>query len=1343
MSMRPFSTSSVLVAGVAASSFPLEGIQVIDGGGGNFSRSTCITDSDQLHLNGTIIAAQCCTTTGACLSLLPSRCGPPGQYDEDRGKLLEERIRGPTNTVRYDLAVWRCERDGFKLCNRSCDDVAVTCGYEMFPLWTSIPCITTTTTTVTTPDVIRCFQQTSIEYAQAHGANHVGGVPRTIVPGMVYCPEECPYASICQAANRVQCVRAQDCDYFDKRRKPINKTADGGGSYCMNCRIVGCVSCDESNICSECQSGMVLSNGKCISDWRFWIIIMAICAFISLWQMIDLLVSCRRPNKNKRAVSEALRYRSHCHLRDHTRVGHPMYSYTQAPIHSQPVGGPGMPLFFNWFLFIAVVGIWLSVLAYIFGSSGWAPPDDFDNICIFLKNPRARDSFSDPRTVGLDFETHADLPKPFEDEPVLLWTALSYGGTLLLTIFFFVHQGQLWLRLVGHHGAQPILQHYAIEATGFPPDATDHAELKAWMKAVVVDLGLGKFGHDPVMEVSVSYLIDHVQHEVTNLVDLHLLNFNQKRASRALTSDLGGVFDVTAFDDDALSPEQMEKESAGTFWVQLLAFVLLGADMHCCCRRRIRGYTPTLAIPDPEESEDMLARLECSGSVIFVMSTVDIRNKLLEKCRTEVPRMFKHHHISRMRGTTTEKAPEGGAGKKDHDHHDHPSSPTHSLGLPAERVIQFRPVCEEPDGILWQNFGVPARTRTRRFVIAIFVILLTVFIWLVLFFFWARFSMWTVGDSATVATLGLMALSAATVIGNALLAQVIVTLMDYIGFKYKSSSQQIYLGLMVFFNCFMVILIEFALVCHQAILKLSSDLPVKFYYDYGMRLSMQELAGMLIPMYILLPYIGEPFITILVPYWVGILRVKADRRISRGHAERLLQAPEIDIVNTPYTDLICNATVFMLCFLAPSNVHKILMPALAFFAVFTYLMARKRILSWQTAVTIGTDDLHRLESYLWALPLGLLAANLGVHVAPVENSGDRIGDKSLLFGGIFFVGHVVSHFCFVRFVIPSMMRLSTKPPDETYEQAFRRHKGATYRCTNPIEVLKPSHVGGGSDQLVFYRVGKEHLQPNAHRTYKEADGAVYSLNSLIKEFAWDPEEHAAGGHEEADEPVPEIDILYDLLGFEDSCQGNELKTLEEELAEADHEHETAFPTVSRDPEEVKGTDLAPQQKSYFIIDDVELPEDRGQSKRVCKKCHRRFVDIRNFDWSCRVHLGSFEEGMWECCGKLGKDAPGCDRSKHEPDELYDADAGSPSLEANSSAAPEPSSSTAPALGSNLSKQDSGEAGDADVQRPALAPPDSSPTDADGSAAPDSSPTDADRSGAPEPSPPEGEKIIAI
>ena len=57
----------------------------------------------------------------------------------------------------------------------------------------------------------------------------------------------------------------------------------------------------------------------------------------------------------------------------------------------------------------------------------------------------------------------------------------------------------------------------------------------------------------------------------------------------------------------------------------------------------------------------------------------------------------------------------------------------------------------------------------------------------------------------------------------------------------------------------------------------------------------------------------------------------------------------------------------------------------------------------------------------------------------------------------------------------------------------------------------------------------------------------------------------------------------------------------------------------------------------------------------CKKCSKEFNQKENYNWSCRTHQSAFGGEMWWCCGKKGKDQPGCKFGKHVIGEDEDED----------------------------------------------------------------------------------------
>jgi len=57
-----------------------------------------------------------------------------------------------------------------------------------------------------------------------------------------------------------------------------------------------------------------------------------------------------------------------------------------------------------------------------------------------------------------------------------------------------------------------------------------------------------------------------------------------------------------------------------------------------------------------------------------------------------------------------------------------------------------------------------------------------------------------------------------------------------------------------------------------------------------------------------------------------------------------------------------------------------------------------------------------------------------------------------------------------------------------------------------------------------------------------------------------------------------------------------------------------------------------------------------EDEKVCKNCQRVFIESENYNWSCRRHQSEYSGEIYWCCGKAGKDTPGCKISRHETKE---------------------------------------------------------------------------------------------
>jgi hypothetical protein len=76
-----------------------------------------------------------------------------------------------------------------------------------------------------------------------------------------------------------------------------------------------------------------------------------------------------------------------------------------------------------------------------------------------------------------------------------------------------------------------------------------------------------------------------------------------------------------------------------------------------------------------------------------------------------------------------------------------------------------------------------------------------------------------------------------------------------------------------------------------------------------------------------------------------------------------------------------------------------------------------------------------------------------------------------------------------------------------------------------------------------------------------------------------------------------------------------------------------------------------EQMKRSIVKLLQRKGNFDNSIKVCRNCSKEYSEKENFNWSCRVHQSEWGGEMWWCCGKRGKEQPGCKFSKHETKDI--------------------------------------------------------------------------------------------
>eukprot|EP00933_Yihiella_yeosuensis_P081210 TRINITY_DN94778_c0_g1_i1.p1 TRINITY_DN94778_c0_g1~~TRINITY_DN94778_c0_g1_i1.p1 ORF type:complete len:638 (+),score=68.10 TRINITY_DN94778_c0_g1_i1:272-1915(+) len=388
--------------------------------------------------------------------------------------------------------------------------------------------------------------------------------------------------------------------------------------------------------------------------------------------------------------------------------------------------------------------------------------------------------------------------------------------------------------------------------------------------------------------------------------------------------------------------------------------------------------------------------------------------------------------------------------------------------------IQLHRCTRDPHMIKWENFYVSWRDFGRRLLVSAAVLSGVITLWFLLYVPFAHMAMTIAGSTyqgswleQKVATQGEQTAGLFIAVGNCIVSTVVVSLSEYVGFTREGAQHLTELAVLIpciALNC----VLDFLITTFAAARTLTAGMA----FEQRIELLQQQIYTLLFPSYIIIPYIAEPIATILFPKFLAIWRAKRDARVTPSDAEKAMIPAQTDIC-VPMADIICTpATILATFLLAPSAMHRKLMPLICVFAVVLYLQSRLRILRWESFKYYGSKHLHVCESVFWIVPLGLLAAAWERQYKNMAFVYDLTGWK-------WFCAHAMAHLIYLFLVLPAIEPKTPMSPETYYntflssESGTSHHTGlANYQNTNPVEVLK-------HENTVLFRLDKEHLQERA------------------------------------------------------------------------------------------------------------------------------------------------------------------------------------------------------------------------------------------------------------------------
>jgi len=239
---------------------------------------------------------------------------------------------------------------------------------------------------------------------------------------------------------------------------------------------------------------------------------------------------------------------------------------------------------------------------------------------------------------------------------------------------------------------------------------------------------------------------------------------------------------------------------------------------------------------------------------------------------------------------------------------------------------------------------------------------------------------------------------------------------------------------------------------------------------------------MIVPGYLILPYLFTPFAEHVLPYWLGLWIVRSSQASLRA-GEDCLKCPEFDIC-WRYSDLHNNFTVaIMTLFIVSPRSYQVML-WLIVFLILIYCTDKYKLLRQTSQNFYTTRRLSDTASLWWCIPTGALAATTSwwacrAYILPSQNA------TTTCF--IVFSVHCALWVCLhhlVHWLAQSKEVVDSTPYHEICESLGVYGMMWSYFSTNPIYCLRSKYLGlkepgSSSFPCVPYVPGKLHLQPGA------------------------------------------------------------------------------------------------------------------------------------------------------------------------------------------------------------------------------------------------------------------------
>jgi len=398
----------------------------------------------------------------------------------------------------------------------------------------------------------------------------------------------------------------------------------------------------------------------------------------------------------------------------------------------------------------------------------------------------------------------------------------------------------------------------------------------------------------------------------------------------------------------------------------------------------------------------------------------------------------------------------------------------------------------EPGTVNWQNFGDDApgamTWRAAKGFCGVYVPALA--IWFFCFYVPYAISLYNFNYDNGAELPGYYSLIFTIVVvgGNATMYVVCDICCDIIGFRYKDTKQCVY-TLMYLFACLLNVLLDMAVTYHTA-LKVMIGLDFRTYdgsrladidafTDQFETYAMQRSLGgntyaYAFPSTFLIPFLIEPFVTVVIPYQIGMLIIRTHREVHGNGAERQIAACDFDLGR--YADILLNVFLGILIFYFPGGYTWTLFYGMFISHIVIYLFDHWRVLDVIPSIKLTSYCVDWWAQAMLGGCCGLILSALVFKANCEPYAGYCLKDMALIsVTSAAGIAHFVVHIILLIYVVPKLGK-DVKDGNEgmTY-QTVAKDDAYTWFGTNPVHCLRSKMIHKHKPYCRFVSPGKEHL----------------------------------------------------------------------------------------------------------------------------------------------------------------------------------------------------------------------------------------------------------------------------